>query len=286
MKAERSPSAGGFANLGVGVGLRVPHYAQIFNERPSVDFFEIISENFMVDGGAPLRNLDRILESYPVVQHGVSLSLASTDKLDFGYLKKLKALTRRTRTPWFSDHLCWSSTGGIFLHDLLPTPYTPDWIEHIAERARIVQDYIELPFGIENLSSYVSFKQSSMPEWEFYREIVERADCYMLLDVNNIYVSSINHAFDPRDYLGAMPWERVLQMHVAGHTVNDDGTLLDTHDHPVCDEVWEIYRQAYLMSGGVSTLLEWDDHFLSFEDTLRQARRALEFQGVVAAADV
>lgn len=267
-----------FPNLGVGIGLRVPHYPAIFETRPEVDFFEIISENFMVDGGPPLRNLDRILARYPVVQHGVSLSIASAEPLDFAYLARLKTLTRRTRTPWVSDHLCWTKAHTHQFHDLLPVPYTPDTARFIAEKARIVQDYLELPFALENLSSYVGFRDSTLTEWAFYREVVERADCYMMLDVNNVFVSSVNHGFDPMTYLRAMPYERVLQVHVAGHSVQADGTILDTHDHPVRPEVWDLYAYVHARTGGVSTLLEWDDHFLSFEETLAEALRAKSYQ--------
>ena len=267
-----------FPNLGIGIGLRIPHYGSIFETWPDVDFFEIISENFMVDGGPPLRNLDRILERYPVVQHGVSLSIASADPLDFNYLARLKALTKRTKTPWVSDHLCWSKAHTHQYHDLLPVPYTHEIAAFIAEKARIVQDYLELPFALENLSSYVAFKGSELTEWAFYREVVERADCYMMLDVNNIFVSSVNHNFKPMDYLTAMPFDRVLQTHVAGHSIQADGTILDTHDNHVCDEVWQLYAHLHQETGGVSTLLEWDDSFLSLEETLAEARLARRWQ--------
>lgn len=267
-----------FQDLGIGVGLRPHHYSEIFADNPSVDFFEIISENFMIDGGLPLYNLGRILEKYTVVQHGVSLSIASADPLDFEYLKKLKELTKLTKTPWFSDHLCWSSVDGKFLHDLLPVPYTTKIADYIAEKARIVQDFIELPFGLENLSTYVSFKNSEMTEWEFYKYIVEKADCYMMLDVNNIFVSSVNHEFNPLDYLKDLPYERVLQMHVAGHTIKPDGTLLDTHNNYVRKEVWELYRIVHQKTGGVATLLEWDSDFISFAETHSEALKALDYR--------
>ena len=265
-------------NLGIGVGLRVPHQAAIFETQPEVGFFEIISENYMVAGGPPRENLDRILERYPVVQHGVSLGIASAEPLDFDYLARLKELTRHTRTPWVSDHLCWSQAHGHHYHDLLPVPYTPEIAAYIAEKARIVQDYLELPFALENLSSYVTFSDSVMTEWEFYREIVERAGIHMLLDVNNVFVSSVNHGFDPMDYLRAIPYDRVAQVHVAGHTQQEDGTLLDTHDNHVREEVWELYAYVDQQTGGVSTLLEWDDNFISFEDTLAEAMQAKRWQ--------
>lgn len=203
-------------NLGIGIGLRPYHYDEIFNQNPDIDWFEIISENFMVDGGKPLENLYRILERYPVVQHGVSLAIGSPDPLDFSYLKKLKELTKITKTPWVSDHLCWGRLPGAHYHDLLPLPYTKEVINYVAERAKIVQDYLELPFALENLSSYVEYKQDEMTEWEFYSAIVEKADVSMMLDVNNIYVSSRNHGFNPKDYADYIPIERVIQIHLAG----------------------------------------------------------------------
>ncbi len=264
-------------NLGIGLGLRPAHYKAIFDTLPSVDWFEIISENFMVDGGRPIEHLDRILEHYPVVQHGVSLSIGSPDPLDFDYLKKLKKLARKTKTPWISDHLSWGKLAGAHYHDLLPLPYTREVIDYVADRARIVQDYLELPFALENLSSYASFKEDEMPEWEFYSQIVEKADIYMMLDVNNIYVSSRNHDFDPMDYVRALPYDRVLQIHLAGH--RDEGDHLhDTHDNYVCDAVWQLYSQVYPLTGGVSTLLEWDANFISFEETWSEALKAKKFQ--------
>lgn len=264
-------------NLGIGVGLRIPHYEDIFKLNPSVDWFEIISENFMVDGGKPLENLEKILDRYPVVQHGVSLAIGSPDPLDFEYLKRLKSLAKRTKTPWISDHLCWGRLPGAHYHDLLPLPYTKEVINYVAERARIVQDYLELPFALENLSSYVSFTCDEMPEWEFYSSIVEKADIFMMLDVNNIYVSSRNHGFNPKDYYTNIPMERVLQTHIAGHSDYTD-YVLDTHDNYVRDDVWQIYAEVYALTGGISTLLEWDDHFVSFQETWDEALKAKKFQ--------
>jgi uncharacterized protein (UPF0276 family) len=264
-------------NLGIGIGLRVPHYKDIFQNKPAIDWFEIISDNYMVEGGAALDNLKKILDHYPVVQHGVSLAIGSPDPLNFDYLRKLKELTRLTKTPWVSDHLCWGRLAGAHYHDLLPLPYTQEVIDYVAERARIVQDYLELPFALENLSSYVAYSQDQMPEWDFYSAVVEKADIYMMLDVNNIYVSSRNHGFDPKLYYENIPLDRVLQIHLAGHT--DKGAyVLDTHDEPVRDEVWDLYAEIYPRTGGVSTLLEWDDNFLSFEDTWKEALKAKAFQ--------
>lgn len=264
-------------NLGIGIGLRIPHYEEIFRDKPDIDWFEIISENFMVEAGKPLEILDRILEKYRVVQHGVSLAIGSPDALDFDYLKKLKALTKITKTPWVSDHLCWGRLPGAHYHDLLPLPYTKEVIAYVAERARIVQDYLELPFALENLSSYVAYQADAMTEWEFYAEVVEKADIYMMLDVNNIYVSSRNHGFDPQEYYNNIPLERVLQIHLAGHS-DYDSYVLDTHDNHVIDAVWQIYADVYPRTGGVSTLLEWDDNFLSFQKTWEEALKAKQFQ--------
>ncbi len=264
-------------NLGIGIGLRIPHYDDIFNNKPDIDWFEIISENFMVDAGKPIENLERVLDRYRVVQHGVSLAIGSPDPLDFNYLKRLKELAKKTKTPWISDHLCWGRLPGAHYHDLLPLPYTKEVINYVAERAKIVQDYLEMPFALENLSSYVAFKNDEMPEWDFYSAVVEKADVYMMLDVNNIYVSSRNHGFDPKDYYNNIPLERVLQIHLAGHS-DYDAYVLDTHDNYVRDEVWAIYADVYPRTCGVSTLLEWDDNYVSFQQTWEEALKAKKFQ--------
>ncbi len=265
-------------HLGFGLGLRIPHYAHIFEHSPAVDFFEVISENFMNASGVPLYNLDRVAERYPIVLHGVCLSLGSSDPLDFDYLRKLKALAKRVKAPWFTDHLCWTRFGGHHHHDLYPLPYTPEVAGYVADRARVVQDFLELPFGIENLSAVAEFAENRMPEWEFYRRVVEEAGCSMMLDVNNIYVSSRNHGFDPREYLRGLDLSRVLQMHLAGHT--DCGAyVLDTHDHPVRDEVWELFREAYAGCGGAATLVEWDDRIPPFEETHAEVLKAKALAG-------
>lgn len=262
-------------NLGIGLGLRIPHYEEIFACEPDVDWFEIISENFMVEGGRPLEVLDWVLERYPVVQHGVNLAIGSPAPLDWDYLKRLKELARYTKTPWLSDHLSWGRLPGARFHDLLPMPHTQEMVDFVSERARIVQDFLEIPFALENLSSYVAFNEDEMSEWEFYTAVVEKADIHMMLDVNNIYVSSRNHGFDPLDY--QIPFDRVLQIHLAGHT-DYETHVLDTHNDYVRDEVWDLYAKIYPLTGGVSTLLEWDDDFISFEETWQEALKAKNFQ--------
>lgn len=261
-------------HLGFGLGLRIPHYAYILENRPKIGFFEIISENFMNTAGLPLYHLDRVKETYTVVMHGVCLSLGSPEPLNRDYLKRLKKLAQRIQAPWFSDHLCFSrGLGAHHFHDLLPLPYTTAMARHTAEKARQVQDFLEIPFGIENLSAVVEFKSGTMPEWEFYREVVERSGCRMMLDINNVYVSSRNHGFEPEAYLDGLDMSKVLQMHLAGHT--DYGSyVLDTHDHPVREEVWSLYEKAYRLCGGASTLIEWDDHIPAFEVALAEATKA------------
>lgn len=231
----------------------------------------------MSEAALPCYYLERILDLYPVVQHGVSLSIGSPDPIDFSYLKKLKKLALKTKTPWISDHLSWGKLPGAHFHDLLPLPYTKEVVTYVSERAKIVQDYLEIPFALENLSSYVSFKDDQMTEWEFYSEIVQKANIFMMLDVNNIYVSSINHNFEPQKYYNNIPLDRVVQIHLAGHR-SKGNYLLDTHDTYVCDEVWDIYASIYPKTKGVSTLLEWDDNFISFEATCNEALKAKQFQ--------
>jgi hypothetical protein len=259
-------------DLGVGVGLRVPHYAHVLAEAPAVDFFEVISENFMVAGGKPRYHLSGVLERYPVVQHGVSLDIGGPEPLDRAYLLALKALARETKTPWISDHFCWCAAGGAHLHDLLPLPYTREAIERVVARARQVQDTLELPFALENTSSYLTYRASTLSEWEFIGEIVERADIGLLLDVNNVYVSAYNHGFDPIEFLRGIPAERVLQVHLASHTSAGE-YLIDTHRGPVIDAVWQLYRLAIERCGSVSTLVEWDDEIPSFPVLAAEAIR-------------
>lgn len=273
----------GLPDLGVGVGLRIPHYRHIFEHRPRVDWFEIISENFMVDGGMPLANLERALASYRLVQHGVSLSIGSTDPLDFDYLRRLKALARKVRSPWVSDHLCWTGAHGINLHDLLPLPYTEEAVRHVAARARVVQDFLEVRLALENVSSYLTFTSSRMSEWEFLSAVVEEADCGILLDVNNVYVSSYNHGFDPGAYVDGVPHHRIVQFHLAGHT-HQGKYILDTHSDHVADAVWALYRRALVHTGDVSTLIEWDDDLPAFEVLAAEAEKARVIREEVARA--
>jgi uncharacterized protein len=265
-----------FTDYGIGLGLRVPHYRHILTKKPTCAWFEIISENFMVEGGRPLEVLDSILEQYQVVQHGVSMYFGSADKPDRTHLKKLKALVKRTKTPWLSDHLCWGSVDGRYTHDLLPMPYTHEAAKRTAEKIKYVRDFLEVPICVENVSSYMEFHASEMTEWEFLNEVVERADCGILLDVNNIYVSSKNHGFNPYDYVNAIPAHRVGQMHIAGHT-KFEKYILDTHDHPVLDPVWKLYAHATKRCGVTATLLEWDDKIPSFDEVHAEALKANEF---------
>jgi hypothetical protein len=272
---------GDFPTLGYGVGLRVDHYTHVLERRPPVDWFEIISENFMVDGGRPLHVLDRVRADYPVVMHGVSLSIGSSDPLRPDYLRALKDLARRVEPAWISDHLCWTGVGGHNLHDLLPLPYTEEALAHVTARLDRVQETLGRRIAIENVSSYLTFCDSAMPEWEFLAAVAERADCGILLDVNNIFVSAFNHGFDPLRYLDGVPADRVVQFHLAGHS--DHGRfLLDTHDHPVRPEVWTLYREAVRRFGGVSALIEWDDRIPPFERLEEEARRAARLAREVA----
>jgi uncharacterized protein (UPF0276 family) len=246
-------------NLGFGLGLRTVHYEDILASRPHVDWFEALSENYMVPGGKPLYYLDRIRADYPIVLHGVSMSIGSSDPLDLEYLKQLKALADRVEPVWMSDHLCWTGIATRNMHDLLPLPYTREAVNHVAGRINQVQEYLGRQILIENVSSYVNFEQSEMTEWEFLREIAERADCLLLFDVNNVYVSGFNHGFDPREYIDGLPGQRIQQIHLAGHT-NCGTHIIDTHDATIIDEVWKLYSYTIEAFGPVSTMIERDDH--------------------------
>ncbi len=265
-----------FTELGVGIGLRIPHYKHILSKKPVCDWFEIISENYMVDGGRPLQILDQICEQYQIVQHGVAMYFGTGTRLSREHLKKLKRLVKRTKTPFLSDHLCWGSVDGTYTHDLLPMPYTFAAAKKTAQNIKEAQDFLEVPICVENVSSYAEFHVSEMNEWEFLTEVVETADCGILLDVNNIYVSSQNHNFNPYDYLNNVPHHRVGQMHIAGHS-KFEKYILDTHDHPVLDPVWKMYEHAIKLCGPTSTLLEWDAHIPSFEEVHAEALKARKF---------
>lgn len=268
-------------SLGFGLGLRVDHYDAVLAGRPPVDWFEVLTENYLVPGGKPLNYLMRIRERFPVAMHGVSLSIGSTAPLDREYLRQVKALARRVEPEWISDHLCWTGVAGRNTHDLLPLPYTRAAVDHVVARVRTVQDVLERRILLENVSSYVSFRDAPLTEWQFLAEIAERADCLILLDVNNIYVSSVNHEFDPLEYLAGVPPARVQQIHLAGHEDHGD-YLVDTHDHPVRTAVWELYAAAVRRFGAVSTMIERDDHIpplaelcAELDEARATARRAL-----------
>jgi hypothetical protein len=270
----RAPSVPGRpAPLGHGVGLRRDHFERILSGPTRIDWFEAISENFMVRGGRPLDVLTRVRERYPVVLHGVSLSIGSTDPLDEAYLEALADLARRFEPAWVSDHLCWTGVGGHNAHDLLPLPYTGEALAHVVTRVQRVQERLGRAIALENVSSYVAYRASAMSEWEFLAEVARRSGCGILLDVNNVYVSARNHGFDPRAYLAGIPPGKVWQFHLAGHS--DKGRyLLDTHDHAVIDPVWDLYREAVRRFGPVSTLIEWDDHIPPFERLEEESERA------------
>lgn len=270
--------------LGFGLGLRPKHYKEILDGNPAIDWFEIISENYMIEGGQPLRLLDQIVERYPVVMHGVSMSIASTAPIDFEYLSGLKKLAERVKPKWISDHLCWTGVDHHNLHDLMPMPYTEAALRHLCERVARVQDHLGRRLLLENVSSYVAFEADEMSEWSFVAELARRADCDLLLDVNNVHVSSVNHGFDARCYIDALPRERVRQIHLAGH--EDHGShLIDTHDHPVCDAVWKLYDYTTRRFGAVPTMIERDDRIPPLAELVAELDVAREVQaGALSAA--
>lgn len=259
--------------LGFGLGLRTEHYDDILSQKPAVDWFEIISENYLIPGGKPLYYLDNIRENYAMVMHGVSLSLGSSDPLDKAYLKQLDELARRIEPAWISDHLCWTGVNGLNMHDLLPLPYTRQAVEQVVSRIHQVQDYLRQPLLIENVSSYITYIQSEMTEWQFIRAIVEQAGCYILLDVNNIYVSAVNHGFNAMDYINAMPADRVVQIHLAGHS-NEGDYIIDTHDNPIVTPVWDLYANTIKRFGLVSTMIERDDNMPALGELLAELEHA------------
>jgi uncharacterized protein (UPF0276 family) len=245
--------------LGFGLGLRAQHYSEILDGDPAVDWFEAISENYMVPGGQPLRILDRIRARYPIVLHGVSLSIASTTPFNPEYLADLKALADRVQPTFVSDHLCWTGVHGVNLHDLLPIPYTREALDHIVARVQHVQDYLKRPLALENVSTYVQFAHSEMPEWEFISELTKRTGCWLVFDVNNVFVSAFNHEYDAHAFIEGIPADRVVQFHLAGHEDNMTH-IIDTHDALVPEPVWDLYRAAVRRFGPVSTIIERDDN--------------------------
>jgi len=261
--------------LGFGLGLRAQHYDDILGGNPPIDWFEVISENYMIPGGQPLRTLDRICERYPAVMHGVSLSIASTAPPNFEYLQGLKDLARRVEPKWISDHLCWTGVHGKNLHDLLPIPYTSEALDHVISRVQLVQDFLGRAIVLENVSTYVQFNNSEMTEWDFLSELSRRSGCWLLFDINNVYVSAFNHGYDPMTFLNGIPADRVVQFHMAGHS--HMGThIIDTHDHPVCEDVWELYVAALQRFGRVSTMIERDDNIPPLDELLLEVKRTRE----------
>jgi hypothetical protein len=272
-----------FPHLGHGIGLRPPHYPEVLAGTARADWFEVISENFMIPGGRPLAVLERARATTPIVLHGVSMNLGGTDPLDARHLDALDALVRRFEPAWVSEHLCWGAFGRHYAHDLLPLPFTEEALRVVVERVHRVQDRLRRRILLENVSSYVTFPHSTMPEWTFLGAVAEEADCGILLDVNNVYVSAVNNGFTPDDYVRGLPHGRIGQIHLAGHT--DAGThLVDTHDHPVPDAVWELYRAAVTRFGPVATLVEWDDRIPSFAEVVAEADRARALEAEVLGA--
>lgn len=265
-------------DLGLGVGLRTQHFADALASEDEVDWLEIVSENFMDTRGRPLHVLDTLSERYPIVMHGVAMSIGGTDPLDFEYLKRLKTLAERIDAKWIGDHVCWTGVATHNGHDLYPMPYNEDSLSHIVARIRTVQDFLERPLVLENPSTYLTFASSTMAEEDFIAAMAEEADCALLLDVNNVYVTCRNHDLDTQSYLDAIPYDRVVQVHLAGHTDKGDHCI-DTHDDHVCDAVWKLYAQVIERTGGTATLLEWDDHIPSWAELVAEVRKANDYRG-------
>ena len=267
----------GFRDLGLGMGLRNVHYKQIVDEHPPVDFFEILTENYLGTQGRQVWYLEQVAEHYPIVMHGVSMNLGSADPLDLDYLAQVKELARRVKALWLGDHVCFTGVAGLNSHDLLPLPYDERTLRHMVRKVKQAQDFLERPLVLENPSTYVTFRQSTMGESEFIGRLAQEADCALLLDVNNIYVSSRNHGWDPDEYLSAVPFDRVTQIHLAGHT--DKGThCIDTHSRPVIEKVWQLYAESERRTGGRATLLEWDEDIPTFEETFAEMKKAARFK--------
>lgn len=256
-------------SLGFGIGLRNKHYQDIIASNPNIDWFEVITENYMVDGGATLDNLEEIRKRYPIVMHGVSLSIGSTDKLNYDYLSRLRSMINRFKPAWISDHLCWTGVNGINSHDLLPLPYTKESLCHIVNRLKEVQDYLGQQILLENPSSYIEFEENEFSEWDYFAQVLEKADCLALLDINNIYVSANNLSFDPIEYLESIPKERVQQFHLAGH-IEKDKMLIDTHGAPIKMDVWDLYKIALKKYGFISTLIERDNNIPELGEMLKE----------------
>jgi uncharacterized protein (UPF0276 family) len=259
--------------LGFGLGLRPDHYQTILNDKPKIDWFEILTENYLIPGGKPLDFLDKIRQDYPMVMHGVSMSLGSCDALDLNYLAEVKQLIKRVEPKWISDHLCWTGIAHKNMHDLLPLPYTEEAIQHVANKIMQAQEFLGQQILIENLSSYITYQQSQMTEWEFLTEVANRADCLILLDVNNVYVSAVNHEFKAMDYINALPIERVRQIHLAGHS-KENNCIIDTHDHAIADPVWDLYAKTLKRMGNISTMIERDDHIPPLSELLSELQQA------------
>ncbi|MEO1260287.1 MAG: DUF692 domain-containing protein [Bacteroidota bacterium] len=268
-------------NLGLGLGLRSKHFNHILKNKPEVDWFEVISENFMDSGGRPIHVLRKVAEMYPVVMHGVSLSIGSTDPLDFNYLRRLKNLADEVKPAWVSDHLCWTGVLSLNTHDLLPVPLNDESLKHVCARVKTVQDFMERPLILENPSTYLTFQHSTINEWDFLRYMTEETGCGLLLDVNNVYVSSFNNDFDPVTYIENLPYERIVQMHLAGHQHCGE-YIIDTHDRKVTNKVWELFQLAWQKTGGVSTLLEWDNHIPEFDVYHEELLKAKKFMSGAA----
>lgn len=263
------------ASPGYGLGLRTTHYNDFLSAPQPVDWLEIISDNYLGQGGKPLNVLHKIRANYPIVMHGVSLSIGSADGLDNAYLQQIAQLAKDVQPLWISDHLCWTGVAGKNSHDLLPLPYTEEALKLVVSHIKQVQDTLGRRFIVENLSSYVSYTESEMTEWQFLRHVCEEADCLMLLDINNIYVSSVNYGFDPLEYLHHLPKNRIQQIHLAGHSDNGN-VIIDTHDHPVAEPVWSLYAAACEHVGEVATMIERDDHIPALDELLKELAHAKE----------
>lgn len=280
----RDPTRQFLSRDAIGVGLRPAYVRESSSPGSGVDWFEAMAENYIGTGPIPAGNIDAVAAHAPVALHGITLDLLGSDPLDFAHVAAVDELAARIGAPCFSDHLCWTRKGAWNSHDLLPTPFTEEIAEYAASRARAVQDALSIPFGIENLSSYAAFGSSTLTEWEFYATVVREAGVRMMLDINNIHVSACNHGFDPQKYLDAVDWDRVLYVHLAGHTIRPDGLRIDTHDAPVCPEVWDLYERAWSMGGPFPTLLEWDAEFPPWERLVEEAQTARSHRGIRTAS--